>query len=431
MLNALNIITNGYVLKFWMKPKLARFPDFVRIQGPSKRPSSGLLYPVSPELERNRKGRKHKVSWVLQSLVSSLQAQPKIETGHSPQQAQHFSRSSKMETPESVRASLIPGDWVSSIDLLDAYLHIPIHPASWKYLRFSHRSQLYQLQRLHIKVCEKCFLCHSIVLCPICNKCQTCCLKSACRGQTSKFLEKLVRTRGRSQNSSNSEGRLHPPLPEPAKSCKVSDCHKLLCESPQEQLPVGGITSAYRQKCSRAGPKPIISGVFQPTVFGSKTQQQMEANSGFKQAKPFPQSGEIQNGDTGNHQNIPPTRGVGHLSRFQRRLLPYTDTGTIQEISKISCPGPAVPVQSTALWSVHSAHGVHCVSKGGQIDGHTQGYKNPPVPRRLVSTSHISPNLSPAYPNPSPDVSGSRLASEFGKIRTRTQAGLRLCRLPV
>ena len=33
----------------------------------------------------------------------------------------------KIETPESIRASLIPGEWVSSIDLSDAYLHIPIH----------------------------------------------------------------------------------------------------------------------------------------------------------------------------------------------------------------------------------------------------------------------------------------------------------------
>ena len=38
----------------------------------------------------------------------------------------------KMETPESIRTSLIPGEWVSSIDLLDAYLHIPIQPNSAK-----------------------------------------------------------------------------------------------------------------------------------------------------------------------------------------------------------------------------------------------------------------------------------------------------------
>ena len=50
----------------------------------------------------------------------------------------------KMETPESIRASLIPGEWVSSIDLSDPYLHIPIHPNSTKYLRFCHRSQVFQ-----------------------------------------------------------------------------------------------------------------------------------------------------------------------------------------------------------------------------------------------------------------------------------------------
>ena len=32
-----------------------------------------------------------------------------------------------METPESIRASLVPGEWVLLIDLSDAYLHIRIH----------------------------------------------------------------------------------------------------------------------------------------------------------------------------------------------------------------------------------------------------------------------------------------------------------------
>ena len=76
----------------------------------------------------------------------------------------------------------------------------------------------------------------------------------------------------------------------------------------------------------------------------------------------------------------PPTRGVGYLNRFQRHLLPYTNTGTVQEISEISCAGSDIPVQSTAFRSVHSTHGVHCSSKGVETDGHTQGYKNPPVP---------------------------------------------------
>ena len=54
----------------------------------------------------------------------------------------------KMKTPESIRTSLVLGEWVSLIDLSDAYLHIPIHPNSRKYLRFCHRSQVFQFTSL-------------------------------------------------------------------------------------------------------------------------------------------------------------------------------------------------------------------------------------------------------------------------------------------
>ena len=138
----------------------------------------------------------------------------------------------------------------------------------------------------------------------------------------------------------------------------------------------------------------------------------METYTGPKQAESFPQGGEIQNGDTRNYQDIPPARGVGNLSRLQGCLLPHTDTGTI-------------------LWSVHSAHGVHGISQGGETDGHTQGYKDPPIPRRLVNESQFPLNLSPAYTNSSQNVSGSGLAGEHRKIRAGTQTSLQLCRLPV
>ena len=69
--SVLNIITHGYILPFIVKLKLASHPDLLRIQGPPDRPSSGLLYPLSPDQELNWKGRKSKVSWLLQSPVSS------------------------------------------------------------------------------------------------------------------------------------------------------------------------------------------------------------------------------------------------------------------------------------------------------------------------------------------------------------------------
>ena len=69
-----------------------------------------------------------------------------------------------------------------------------------------------------LKVCEKCFLCHSVVLCSTYNKCQKCCTKSACRGQTSKLLANLAGSGSQSKSSSVPKRGLHPSLPDPAKT---------------------------------------------------------------------------------------------------------------------------------------------------------------------------------------------------------------------
>ena len=286
-------------------------------------------------------------------------------------------------------------------------------------------------KRSFIKVCERCFLCHSVVLCPFCSKCKKCCIKTSCRGKTSKLLAGLAGSGCRSEGDPNFERGLYPSISEPAKVDKTSHSRKLLCQSSQEQLPVRGIASAYRQKCCRTSAQTDLSRVLQPTVFGSQTQQQMEANIGPKPIKSFPQSGEIQDGNTGNHQNIPPTRGVGHLGRFQRCLLPYPNTGTVQEISQVSCPGSDIPIQSLTFRSVHSTHGVHCISEGGEADGRSQGYTNPPVPRRLVSTGQIIPYLPPTYSKSGGNVSSTRMAGEHRKIGTGAEASFQFCRLPV
>ena len=157
----------------------------------------------------------------------------------------------------------------------------------------------------------------------------------------------------------------------------------------------------------------------------------METYSGPQPSEPIPQSREIQDGNTGNHQNLPLTRGMGNVGGLQGCLFPHTDTETVPEIPQISGPGPNLPVQSSSLWSIHSTHGIHCNHKGSEANGHAQGYKNPPVPRRLVSKSQIPPGLSPTYSDTGKNMPGSRLVSEFGKIRAGTQTSLQLRRLPV
>ena len=72
-------------------------PDSIRLQGPSKRPSSGLLYPVSSVKECNIKRGKCKISRVLQSPVSGTQASPTVEVSNKPKQAQHLPTCRKVQ----------------------------------------------------------------------------------------------------------------------------------------------------------------------------------------------------------------------------------------------------------------------------------------------------------------------------------------------
>ena len=53
-----------------------------------------------------------------------------------------------METPANLRHSIQKQDWVISLDLTDAYLHVPIHPSSRKFLRFSYQDEVFQFRVL-------------------------------------------------------------------------------------------------------------------------------------------------------------------------------------------------------------------------------------------------------------------------------------------
>ena len=53
-----------------------------------------------------------------------------------------------METSQTVLQSLREGDWLVSLDLQDAYLQVPVHPSSRRYLRFCMGESVYQFRAL-------------------------------------------------------------------------------------------------------------------------------------------------------------------------------------------------------------------------------------------------------------------------------------------
>ena len=53
-----------------------------------------------------------------------------------------------METQRKVRNAIRQNDWAFSLDLTDAYLHVPIHPRSRKYLRFTLKGRVFHFRAL-------------------------------------------------------------------------------------------------------------------------------------------------------------------------------------------------------------------------------------------------------------------------------------------
>ena len=54
----------------------------------------------------------------------------------------------RMETIQSVLLSVRQGDWMASIDLKAAYLQVPVHPDSRRFLRFVAQGNVYQFSAL-------------------------------------------------------------------------------------------------------------------------------------------------------------------------------------------------------------------------------------------------------------------------------------------
>ena len=155
MFTMLNIINNGYVVPFILKPNVVRFP-LILSEYKARQKDQALATCIQSLLSKNAIKRVENVKSL--GFYSRLFLVPKPHQTWRPvidlsrlNTFLHIKKF-KIETPESIRTSLIPGEWVSSIDLSDAYLHIPIHPNSRKYLRFCYRSQVFQFTALPFRL---------------------------------------------------------------------------------------------------------------------------------------------------------------------------------------------------------------------------------------------------------------------------------------
>ena len=145
------MLREGYCLPFLSAPPLSNVP----VPLPSYSPSSikgaaleevtlGLIAKGAVELVPLPSPGFYSRLFVVWKTSGSWR--PVIDLSHLNRfvDVSHF----QMETIQSVLLSVRQGDWMASIDLKEAYLQVPVHPASRHFLRFVFRGQVYQFKAL-------------------------------------------------------------------------------------------------------------------------------------------------------------------------------------------------------------------------------------------------------------------------------------------
>ena len=145
---ASTVVQSGVTLQWVMQPQLTRRP----IAFPTNNSAQDLQEAVDALV---KKGAVEQVRFVhAKGFFSRLFLVPKKTEDLRPVidlsvlnrhlVIPHF----KMETPQSVKASIREGEWAASIDIRDAYLHVPMAHHTKKYLRFVVNKKVYQFRCL-------------------------------------------------------------------------------------------------------------------------------------------------------------------------------------------------------------------------------------------------------------------------------------------
>jgi ribonuclease HI len=150
------IVSEGYSLEFLQKPSVVRVKETVIA---NKSHMNVLQREVTELLEKHaiekipveqENAGFYSTFFVVPKKTGDLRPILNLKPLNKFLRKAHF----KMETLQSIIKAVQPGDWMVSLDLKDAYLHIPIHPQSRPFLRFKLLGQVYQFRVLPFGLCS-------------------------------------------------------------------------------------------------------------------------------------------------------------------------------------------------------------------------------------------------------------------------------------
>ena len=140
----LSVVRKGYKIPFVNKPFLSPTPIFLQqteslalVEEVNKLLHKGAVEKIEPEGFYSSIFLVPKKNGKLRLIIDLSRLNTFLDI-----------QSVRMETANKVRQAIQPNDWAFSLDLTDAYLHVPIHLQSRKLLRFCLKGQAYQFKAL-------------------------------------------------------------------------------------------------------------------------------------------------------------------------------------------------------------------------------------------------------------------------------------------
>ena len=173
------------------------------------------------------------------------------------------------------------------------------------------------------------------------------------------------------------------------------------------------------KECNRKGGKCKISRVLQSSVSSPQASPKVEASNRPKQAEHLPTCRKVQNGNTGVHQGLSDSRGMGVVNRLIRHLPSHSHPPKLKEVPKVLSQVPGVTVHPPSLQASHSPTGLYNDCKRSEADGPDKGNQTSPVPGRLADQVPVSGRSTSEHDSGRHDPV-LRVDNKSGEIRTET-----------
>ena len=103
---------------------------------------------------------------------------------------------------------------------------------------------------------------------------------------------------------------------------------------------------------------------------------------------------EIQNVDPRRHKDLQKGKWVASIDFKDYFHIPINPQS--RKCLRFHVQGQSYQFKALPFRFINCSNGIHSGSQGSHSDCSKQGYKNTPVPGRLVGQSHIPPNLTPS-----------------------------------